>query len=67
MSLGRDVIQSLREIAGESLGYVSRFSRTSKRTCLRCGRLFWSSGKGNRRCPQCVRHPAKANDRAVQG
>ena len=26
-----------------------------QRTCLTCGKVFWSEGPWNRRCPECKR------------
>lgn len=34
-------------------GYAAQYGGADARTCLKCGKLFPSTGPGNRRCVQC--------------
>jgi len=45
---------------------VVRRQEKKKRECLRCGRLFWSSGAGNRFCIPCSASNQRAGTLAAR-
>lgn len=54
---GRDIL--LKKEAEEYLRVVNRNEVPGERTCLMCGKLFFSKSNRNRRCPGCDASVAK--------
>lgn len=48
---GRDVV--LKKEVKEYLSYINRREVQAYRTCLFCGKTFWSKSPKNRRCAAC--------------